>query len=343
VVGTGTYEHETICTRGPHMKVLITGAAGFVGASIARHLARHGHKIVALDARPASDLTRKFWGNANPHIDVRVSDVTQSPTFDELDVGEPFDAIVHGAALTPAPAEELDAALPVVSVNVIGTVSALKWAVAQPLLRRFVFLSSTNVYGALTGVDLPEDTPLHPATLFGITKLTCEQIIQRFHQVHDLPTVSVRITSVYGAAEQVTPSRKNLSFFCQCMQKAFQNVPVALPDPHITHDWIYAEDLARAVVTLLTADHLQWPVYNVCSGRQVSAETILQAFQAEVPDFQWMVVAPEHANVVFPSSGRRPVPTRLQDELGFQCNYDLRAGLHDYLAECTSLYSEDGQ
>ena len=324
------------------MRVLVTGAAGFVGASIARHLARHGHEVMVLDGRPASDLTRKFWGDANQRITVRVGDVTQPLTFDELKVSELFDAIVHGAALTPDPAAELDAALPVVSVNMIGTVNALKWAVTQPSLRRFVFLSSTNVYGAATGVDLPEDTPLHPASLYGITKQACEQIAERFHEEHGLPAVSVRSTSVYGAAEQAVLSRKNLSFFHQCMQKAFQNDPVALPDPHITHDWIYAEDLARAVAALLTTDHLQWPVYNVCSGRQVSAETVLRAFQAEVPDFQWMVATPEHANVVFPSSGRCPVPARLQDELGFRCSYDLRAGLRDYLAECASLYSEGG-
>jgi UDP-glucose 4-epimerase len=197
------------------------------------------------------------------------------------------------------------------------------------------------VYGGTANADLTEDLPARPSTLYGVTKLASEQMVEMFRKGCGLPAVSARVTSVFGSSEQASPGRRNLSFMHHCMDSAFHKRLVTVADPFIMHDWIYAEDVAGGVAALLGAERLPSPVYNLCSGDPVSAEAVLQVFESEAPGFEWRIVPPEQANAAYPSGRRRPSPALLATEVGFQCRYDIRAGVRHYLEECRRLYAAE--
>ena len=129
------------------MKVLITGVTGFVMASVARYFARQGYEVTGIDSRPPDKITSKFWGDHAAQMNVILGDVTEWDTFTGIKEAGPFDVIIHGAAITPDPAEEFgEKAARIVEINVNGTINALRFAVEQNALKKFVYISSTNVY-----------------------------------------------------------------------------------------------------------------------------------------------------------------------------------------------------
>ena len=176
--------------------------------------------------------------------------------------GRDITHIVHGATVTPlsrgtaAEAKrEPEAENPgrIIDVNVMGTVAVLDWARTLPTLRRFIYVSSGAVYKHhgpdRPGEPLPEDGYVMPRRLYGISKLASELITERYGDLFGLSTASVRLSSVYGTMDRVTPSRNFRHVPNRIAHMAVDGVQrVRVNTLAAVGDYIHVEDVA-------TGDH----------------------------------------------------------------------------------------
>ncbi|MBL8836104.1 MAG: SDR family oxidoreductase [Alphaproteobacteria bacterium] len=171
-------------------RVLVTGGAGYVGHALVPRLLAEGHDVVVYDAM-------YFGGEGLPHhhagLKVVEADVRDTASFARAVAG--CDAVLHLACISNDPSFELDEALSrTINYDCFeGLVTAAKAA----RVRRFVYCSSSSVYGVSDAPDVTEDHPLVPLTLYNKFKGLCEPILFR-HQSPEFTCTTIRPATVCG-------------------------------------------------------------------------------------------------------------------------------------------------
>jgi UDP-glucuronate 4-epimerase len=186
------------------VKILITGAAGFIGSSLVDRLVGEGHEVVGLDCFDTfydPDIKHRNLEAARAHggfVEVR-GDIRDRQTLDALPDG--IDTVVHLAARAGVrPSIEQPALYS--SVNVLGTTEILDWMNRRGL-RRLVFASSSSVYGNNEKVPFSEDDPVdRPISPYAATKRAGELLCHTAHHLNGLSLVCLRFFTVYGPRQR---------------------------------------------------------------------------------------------------------------------------------------------
>ncbi|HOE95677.1 MAG TPA: NAD-dependent epimerase/dehydratase family protein [Candidatus Sumerlaeota bacterium] len=181
------------------MKILVTGAAGFIGSHLAERLAAAGHEVVGIDCFTEYYSTALKRLNAE---DVRSHGVT----IHELDLAADdlsravrgVEAVIHLAA-QPGISDHVSFQT-YVRNNMEATWRLLEAVKSQDSLRGFINVATSSVYGAHATDD--EETAPKPTSYYGVTKLAAEQLVLAYHRDKALPACSLRIFSVYGERER---------------------------------------------------------------------------------------------------------------------------------------------
>ena len=174
------------------MKVLVTGATGFTGAHLARHLARQGHAVAAL-VRPSS--LHKTEALKRDEVEIRTGDLTDAAAVRRACEG--IEVAFHIAA-TSREAGQPDTAY--TRVNVDGTRHVLEGALAARA-RRVVHCSTGGVHGHIEHPPANENAPLAPGDVYQRTKLQAEQLASRFGRERGLDVVVARPIGIYGPGD----------------------------------------------------------------------------------------------------------------------------------------------
>lgn len=296
------------------MTLLVTGATGFVMSVLGRHWlgADPDARLVVLDSSPLDATAQRYFAPVRERLSVVTADVTRPDTWRGALAGHGITHIVHGATITPiargsaseAKREpEAESPARIIDVNVMGTVAVLEWARTLPDLRRCIYVSSGAVYKHhgpdRPGEPLPEDGYVMPRRLYGISKLASELIAERYGDLFGLSTASVRPSSVYGPMDRVTPSRHMHHVPHRIARMALDGVRrVRVNTLDAVGDYIHAEDVARAIGSLLQAPRLRYGTYNVACGVTASIGQIVGWVAEKVPGFGAEVVPPEQADIV---------------------------------------------
>jgi UDP-glucose 4-epimerase len=296
------------------MTLLVTGATGFVMSVLGHYwLEHHPHaRLVVLDAAPLDAAAQRYFARFAERLSVVVADVTQPDTWQAALAGQAVTHIVHGATITPISRgsasearREPEAENPgrIIDVNVMGTVAMLGWARTLPNFGRFIYVSSGAVYKHhgpdRPGEPLPEDGYVMPRRLYGISKLASELITERYGDLFGLSTASVRPASVYGPMDRVTATRNMHHVPHRIARLALDGVKrVRVNTLDAVGDYIHAEDVASAIVSLLEAPRLHYSAYNIASGTTASIGQLVGWVAEKVPGFGAEVVPPEQADIV---------------------------------------------
>src|SRR5262252_4432183 len=296
------------------MTLLVTGATGFVMSVLGRRwlASDPAARLVVLDAAALDAAAERYFAPVKERLAVVVADVTQPESWRPPLARHAITHIVHGATITPisrgtaAEAKrEPEAENPgrIIDVNVMGTVSMLDWARTLPDLERFIYVSSGAVYKHhgpdRPGEPLPEDGYVMPRRLYGISKLASELIAERYGDLFGLSTASVRPSSVYGPMDRVTASRNMHHIPHRIARLALDGAKrVRVNTLDAVGDYIHAEDLADAIISLLRAPRLRYGAYNVACGATASIGEMVRWVAEKVPSFSAEIVPPEQADIV---------------------------------------------
>lgn len=249
------------------MKVLVTGGAGLIGMALRETLAARGHVVTAIDI---TDFGRNDPGLSIVALDDRAS-------LEMLVTTNSIEAIVHCGAIS-GPMMAKGQPLLLVDVNIVATAVLLDLARLHGM-QRFVFCSSISVYGDVGQATITEATPLMPTSVYGATKVACEQLIQGFAAEYGLEGVSLRISRVYG------PYRRANCHLGSIIRNAAAGVPTAIPcEPAFVYHYVHVEDVAEALTAALVAPApLPARVYNVGSGEAMTMPEIAAVARTAIP------------------------------------------------------------
>jgi nucleoside-diphosphate-sugar epimerase len=304
------------------MSVLVTGAAGFLGAHLVRCFAAAGEHVAAADLDAPPPAVLRFWDGQAGIVPHRL-DVTDAAAVAALITALRPRIVVHAAAVTPTAETETASAARVASVNIAGTAAVVQAAAAIGA-QRLILVSSGAVYGTAPTLPspVPEATPTAPETLYGISKVAAEAIAQRVANLGGMSCAAVRLAALWGAMERATPHRPRPSEVCRLLAALHAGQPVATTPSDATRDWTHADDAAEAIRALATAPPLRHGTYNISSGRGLSWRDVLAAFTAR----GLRVVPPGSADAVdIPAPAARPTldPARLVAETGLRARRHL--------------------
>jgi UDP-glucose 4-epimerase len=296
------------------MNFLITGAAGFLGSSLANHLAREGHQVRGLD-----DLSTGDPQALAPDVHFTRGDVNDRPKLWTL--LQEVDVVYHLAARVSVP-ESVLYPREYNLVNVGGTVSLME-AIRDVGVKRVVLASSGAVYGDLGEMPLREEAVPNPRSPYAVSKLAAEYYVRTIGGLWGIETVSLRIFNAYGPGQHLPPSHPPVvpHYLRQALRGG---TLVAHGDGSQTRDYVYVDDVVSAMVAAATAPNINGLVINVGSG----TETTVQGLIKLVLD-----ATGSKANVVYnaQTSGgvsRMRADLKLaQEKLRFQSSIKLEDGL----------------
>jgi nucleoside-diphosphate-sugar epimerase len=304
--------------------ILVTGGSGFVGLNVVEQLRARGEAVVVYDLE-------------KPRLDV---------PFEQGDVTQPLDAVfakhgvkrvIHLAAIT-ADAER-DAREPrrIAEVNLIGTLNVLE-AARRHGVERFVHASTGAVYGA-AGVGAPEpldeerDRPV-PQSMYGITKYAGERACLRLAELWQMDVRIGRLATAFGRWEHTTGARTVLSPPTLVTRIARKGGEAIFPAIGAT-DYIYAPDLAAAIIALLDAKAPKYRLYHLGTGTAWSLPEWCELLAQRFPKFRWRESAQDSECNVLPltrATRTRFSNRRLAEDLGWRPRFTLAQAADDFLA-----------
>ena len=253
------------------MRALVTGVAGFIGSTLAERLVGDGVEVAGVDSftdyYPRSikerNLARLLAGPRFRFIESRIQDADLPALL------EGCTHVFHLAAQAGVRRSwGRDFAIYTVN-NIEATQVLLEAAVRAPSLERFVYASSSSVYGDNTPMPFREDALPQPVSPYGVSKLAAEQLCYLYHANFKVPTVSLRYFTVYG------PRQRPDMGFHKFLRATILGEPIAVfGDGEQTRDFTFVQD---AVAATIAAGRRGVPgrVYNIGGGSRVSVNEVL--------------------------------------------------------------------
>ena len=175
--------------------ILVTGGAGAIGSNLVKKLHQEGAKIIVID-----DLSSGCKENIAgiPNVQLVKENITNNDALLKI-FSQPINYVFHLAA-SFANQKSIESPLDDLDINVDGTLKLLQHSVKLKNLKRFIYASSSCVYGNVDGI-IREETFLAPETPYAISKLAAEYYTLFFHKYYDLPIVILRYFNSYGPGE----------------------------------------------------------------------------------------------------------------------------------------------
>jgi UDP-glucuronate 4-epimerase len=261
-------------------RILVTGAAGFIGSTLADRLLAEGREVVGFDSfdpfYPEEEKRRNLAGASQRRgFRLERGDVRDAAALERLFAASRPEGVVHLAALAGVrpslerPGEYAD-------VNVTGTARVLEAAVRHggP---RVVFASSSSVYGERAAGPFRESDPVErPVSPYAATKRAGELVAHTFHHACGLPVTCARIFTAYGPRQRPDLAIRK---FAERMRRG-QPIPV-YGDGSSLRDFTYVDDLVDGLVRALDRD-LGFAILNFGAGRQVALLDVVKLLEAEL-------------------------------------------------------------
>jgi UDP-glucose 4-epimerase len=248
------------------VKILVTGAAGFIASHVADAYVDAGHEVVIVD-----DLSRGAKRNLNPNCHFYLCDIRDREAVASIFLAEKPQVVNHHAAqmdVRRGVREPLFDA----QVNILGSLNLIEAAIANGA-KRFIYAATAGAgYGEPKQIPVPEDYPINPITPYGISKHTVEHYLFTFRFLYGLEYVVLRYGNVYGPRQSSQGEAGVFAIFAEQMLAGIQ--PVIYGDGKKLRDYVYISDVVAANVAAL--DRGSNEIFNIGSG---AATPDLEVFQ----------------------------------------------------------------
>jgi dTDP-glucose 4,6-dehydratase len=299
----------------PASRVVVTGAAGFIGSHLCEALLDRGHSVVGIDNLITGDMANVAHLRARDFEFIR-HDVTRY-----IDVDGRVDAVLHWAS-PASPIDYLELPIQTLKVGSLGTHNALGLAKAKGA--RFVLASTSEIYG--DPLEHPQKetywghvNPIGPRGVYDEAKRFAEAITLAYHRSHGVDTKIVRIFNTYGPRMRLRDGRAVPAF----MSQALRNEDVTIfGDGRQTRSFCYVSDLVDGILRLLESSTNE-PV-NIGNPHEITIEEIARTIIRLVGSTSRLVYRPLPID---DPKQRRPDITRAQTLLSWGPKVSLEEGL----------------
>jgi nucleoside-diphosphate-sugar epimerase len=247
------------------MKILVTGVAGFIGSHLAERLIDGGHKVVGVDcftdyyAREIKESNIKKL-RSDSSFDFHEADIL------EINLGtvlQDIDVVYHEAAQAGVRAS-WGANFRIYTENNVRATQRLLEAAKTARLRRFIYASSSSVYGDAESYPTHEEMRPIPVSPYGVTKLAAEHLCYLYCKNFGVPTVSLRYFTVYGPRQR--PDMAFNKFIRAILSN--EEIPV-FGDGKQTRDFTYVDDIIDANISVMEAP-VVGEVFNIGGGSRIT-------------------------------------------------------------------------
>lgn len=278
------------------MKVLITGANGFVGKHLSRYLKSKGFDTVGLDITDGTDLK---------------GDITNKDyILNELSK-QTFDSVIHLAALADIKKTTEDP-YSTYTVNCFGTLNLLELAVRKNV-ERFLYASSANVYGVPAERPATEATPFNPRLPYDYSKVVSETLVRSYFVHKKLKIAITRSWLLFGEGEPQT--RAFPRFVRACL--ANQKIPLFNSGQDVT-DPTHAQNYGRVAELILTKDAAIGESFNVGSGNKMSVRDMAEQIKKVTNSSSELELLPPRTEFEKDPQISYPSIEKLRKKLGFE-------------------------
>ncbi len=300
-------------------RILVTGGAGFLGSELVHQLVTEGSKVIAVD-NLVNGQKENLADVITAGVDFHADDIRDTRRMRELLHG--IDIVFHLACLGVR--HSIHSPLENHEVNATATLQLLGDAKAAGV-SRFVYVSSSEVYGTARWVPMTEDHPTMPTTVYGASKLAGECYTRAFYNTYDYATVVIRPFNSYGPrchhegdSGEVIPK-----FLLRCMAG---RPMIIFGDGTQTRDFTFVSDTARAIMRAGICDAAIGQTINVGQGKEISindlAEKVAGVAGRNRPEVVREGPRPGDVLRLFSNS------TRAKEILGFEPSVGLTEGLN---------------
>lgn len=296
---------------------LVTGGAGFIGSHLVEALIAQGNRVRVLD-----NFSTGRWENlaaVRDQVEVIEGDICVPQTVQSAMAG--VEVVAHLAAVVSVQTS-LEDPQKTFKVNVEGTFNVLE-AARQAGVRCFLFASSAAVYGDHSDLPLREDLPPRPLSPYAASKVAGEALCRAYQAAYHLPTVVLRFFNVYGPRQDPnSPYSGVISIFVGRMREGLP--PIIYGDGLQTRDFVYVDDVVRALLRAGEQDGTAGTIMNIARGEETPIIQLTALLNHLLETHLEPVFAPPRAGEVRRSAGN---PSRARSVLGWGASVGLAEGL----------------
>ncbi|MBM7563081.1 NAD-dependent epimerase/dehydratase family protein [Paenibacillus sacheonensis] len=249
------------------MKAVVTGGAGFIGSRLVDALIGHGAEVHVLD-----NLSTGNRGRLHAQAVLHQADI-RDPEAKAILAGIQPDTLFHLAAQADVQRSIQEPGCDA-GINIAGTVNMLD-ACRESGVRKFIFASTSAVYGKLERMPLAVTDPVQPISYYGLSKLTAEHYIRLYHAFYGLNYTILRYGNVYGPGQTAKGEGGVIAIF---MERLKNNLTLPINgDGEQTRDFVYVDDVAAANIAAVKLGDRG--TYHVSTGSRTSINHVVRELQ----------------------------------------------------------------
>lgn len=253
---------------------LVTGAAGFIGASLASRLISEGHSVVTID-----NLSTGFEDNIPSGVCFIQGDCADESVYSKLPNLD-YSAIIHVAGQSSGEIS-FDDPIYDIRTNAESTLLLLTYA-SRIGCSRFIFASTMSVYGIQPDAPVPESSVCAPESFYGVAKFASESYL-KIYQQFGISSTSLRLFNVYGAGQNMANLRQGMIsiYLAQVLNNNHIHVMGA---PDRFRDFIYIDDVVEAFVRCLASEESKNKVINIGTGQKRYVRDVVELLLTNFPE-----------------------------------------------------------
>jgi len=316
------------------MKVLVTGGAGFIGSFIVEKLLKAGDDVIIYDS--FTNFTDPLTSHYPSYLALRFREIIDKDKVElvrgdirnKVELLRAFkehmpDAVIHLAAL-PISTVSTKFSEDAMSINLNGTVNILESLRETESVKRFIFASSSMVYGDFKYSPADEEHPKSPLDVYGATKKAGELLTRAYTKQYGIKHTIIRPSAVYG------PTDSNLRVTQIFIDNALTGKPLTLHNGGESKlDFTYVEDTAEGFVLALKSDKAVNETFNITRGEGRSLKELAEIIKKHIPNtkIEFKEIAKDEKR---PERGALGIK-KAKKLLGYNPGYNLEDGMKKYI------------
>lgn len=246
-----------------NLNILVTGGAGFIGSHLVDELAKENHVLI-LDDFSSGERENIARHEGTSSVTVMTGDIRDRETVFRATKG--VDMVFHLAVRCLR--ESIHNPMVAHDVNATGTLNLLHASLANAV-GRFIYVSSSEIYGSARYVPMDEDHPCEPITVYGASKLAGELYTLSYHKTYGLATTVVRPFNTYG------PRSHLRGVYGEVIPRFVLRIlgnqpPIIFGDGTQTRDFTYVSDTVKGIMLASACDDMVGQPVNIARGEEVS-------------------------------------------------------------------------